>query len=147
MCDGGVPQDEAVSQASLLASFSAGLLKASVPNAEAALVAPSTPDLPEDLARGESPPTAYVMPSDTAIAMGAFVISIQVKSGFKRLHRMGDCALRPGVDYACFENLGSEEPAARFYTAKCKHCFRGRDEAPQGVLSGSSASSSNTDSS
>ena len=31
MCDGGVPQNEAVSQASLLASYSAGLLKSRLP--------------------------------------------------------------------------------------------------------------------
>ena len=87
------------------------------------------------------------MPGESQVTLGTFVVSTQSKSGFKRLHRIGDCSLRPGGDYACFEELGMEEPSSRHYTAKCKHCFRGQVEAPLEVLSDSSASSSNSDSS
>mgnify|MGYP001103874056 CR=1 FL=1 len=123
------------------------MLKSHASSLELVPAAPATPDLPEELARDASPPTAYVLPSESQIAIGSYVISIQAKTGFKRLHRIGDCALRPGVDYACFEELGMDEPSTRHYTAKCKHCFRGQVEAPLDVLSDSSASSSNSDSS
>ena len=79
------------------------------------------------------------------IPLGEYLISIQLKSKFRRLHRHGDCHLRAGVDFTRYELLGSDEPDASTYTAKCKHCFKS-DARFACELDDSSATSSPTES-
>ena len=78
------------------------------------------------------------------LAFGTFVVSVQRNGKFKRLHQIGGCGRKPGVDYACFTALGMEAPDASSYTAKCKGCFgaRGSHFVPHAEASESSASSS-----
>ena len=59
-----------------------------------------------------------------APSLGSFVVSIQPQSGFRRLHRVGDCSYRPGVHYGVFESLGDAPLAATEFQARCKLCFK-----------------------
>ena len=59
-----------------------------------------------------------------APSLGTFVVSIQPKSGFRRLHRVGECSYRPGVHYGVFEALGNVFLSATEFHARCKLCFK-----------------------
>ena len=76
--------------------------------------------------------------------LGAYVVSIQPKSGFRRLHRVGECTYRPGVHYGVFEMLGDSPPAASEFHARCKLCYPG--EAPKQEADEESATSSGSSS-
>ena len=72
--------------------------------------------------------------------MGAYIVSIQSKSRFRRLHKMGECWMRPGIDYLEFEVLGLELPLASSYSAVCRRCFRNGEVIEDEATSGSSSS-------
>ena len=86
--------------------------------------------------------TRYIVADpDLAIAQGTYVISIRKYSRLRRLHRVGGCHLRPGVDYLDFENHGDMLPAAVQYHHLCKRCFATGAPATAGADAGSSSSS------
>lgn len=58
-------------------------------------------------------------------AIGQYVVSIQGKSGFRRLHLVGACFRVPGVDYLQYELLGQNLPATSTYHASCRNCWPG----------------------
>ena len=53
---------------------------------------------------------------------GKFVVSVSGR-GFRRLHRVGACHFRPGVDYAHYVDLGYLRPESRDYDDYCRRCF------------------------
>ena len=57
------------------------------------------------------------------LPLGVFVLSISQRTNFKRLHITGACPRAPGVHYKHFQVLGTEEPSARAFDARCLHCF------------------------
>ena len=59
-----------------------------------------------------------------------YVVSIQLKSNFRRLHRIGACPLIPGRDYRHFELLGFEFPPALSFSATCGRRFRNGTAQP-----------------
>ena len=58
--------------------------------------------------------------SEIDIPMGSYVVPIQSTSRLKRLHNLGECLMKPGVDYVEFENMGLELPPATSYGAACR---------------------------
>ena len=58
------------------------------------------------------------------LALGTFVVSISRRCRFRRLHRIGDCPIRPGLDYHEFDELRMEEPGVEPFDARCRRCFR-----------------------
>ena len=58
------------------------------------------------------------------LSANPFVSSYQPRSRFKRLHRIGDCAYKPGGDASTFIFHGFSEPPASEYSKRCGHCFR-----------------------
>ena len=75
---------------------------------------------------------------------GTYVVSNVRNGKFMRLHRIGGCGRKPGIDFACYTVLGMDTPDASMYTAKCKNCFgaRGSQFVPHPEMSDSSATSS-----
>ena len=57
------------------------------------------------------------------LPLGTFVVPIQRGGRFRQLHRLGDCPLKPGVEYCGFEALGSDEPPHKLLSVRCKNCF------------------------
>ena len=57
------------------------------------------------------------------------MISIR-KDGFRRLHRLGQCRLVPGIDYLHFEELGTDLPEAGLYDCYCCWCWRAPGSGP-----------------
>ena len=48
----------------------------------------------------EAPAAAsHEVTDEPAIALGMYLVSVQPRSRFKRLHRMGDCAYRPRAGF------------------------------------------------
>ena len=84
----------------------------------------------------------HTVPDIPDFPLGTYVVSIQRRGTFKRLHCIGACPRRPGRDYACFEDLGMERPDADAYSTLCKHCFGRAAEVPISSSEGSSSSSS-----
>ena len=84
----------------------------------------------------------YTVPDPSGLQVGMYISSVQRKGQFKRLHRLGDCALKPGRDYASWEVHGFEEPASSSYHGRCKWCFKGVQHglAPSTTLQSSEAS-------
>ena len=107
-------------------------------------VAPDVPPTLEE-ACGQEPveEPAPLTPSHTAPddcpGMGMFVVSL--RRGFRRLHRVGDCHLEPGVDYKDFRTLGADRPSHEHYDAACRWCFKS-DQFEDVEISSSSAGSS-----
>ena len=71
----------------------------------------------------DSVETRHVEVDIPSLLAGTYVVSILKKGRFKRLHRIGECSLVPGVDYRAFEVLGFDEPCASSYSARCRNCF------------------------
>jgi len=65
--------------------------------------------------------TAPQLPLENAT--GQYLVSIQGKSGFRRLHLVGACFRVPGVDYLQYELLGQNLPATSTYHASCRNCW------------------------
>ena len=129
MCKQGVDSRTAVEQASRVAAFSAVNLRGSgEPRVSASslandpvfsvLVSATDIDIPEEAS------SQLAITELTPIPVGEFLVSIQVKSNFRRLHRNGSCPWRARVDFAYFELLASAEPDATTYLARCKRCFK-----------------------
>lgn len=62
-------------------------------------------------------------PAVAPLAQGYYV-SIRPRSGYRRLHLLGACGKRPGIDYALYEYLGERCPSSDEYHDWCKHCWR-----------------------
>ena len=71
-----------------------------------------SPLAPTEAASEDTP----ALPPDVA-EMGCFVISVSEKRKIRRLHRVGSCWMRPGVDYRNFEILGMDPPRAAQYVS------------------------------
>ena len=89
-----------------------------------------TPEVPAEVAdvliRSAPSTPPFDVPGEGAeVQLGLFTVSINPKTGLKRLHQVGNCPLIPGADYACFEVCGELAPEASAYDAHCKHCFGG----------------------
>ena len=78
--------------------------------------------------------------SDLDIQQGTYFLTVQKRPGFRRLHRMGECATKP---QRCFNArvLGEVRPLAAEFDAMCRHCFRVRLSEATTVSSGSSSDS------
>ena len=87
-----------------------------------------------------SPRLVVVDPTEAEIPIGSYIVSIQARSRFKRLHRLGECWRKPGVDYVEYEVLGLELPPASRYSAVCRTCFANGEVNAEEVSSGSSSS-------
>ena len=61
------------------------------------------------------------------VGAGWHAISRHKRSGFKRLHKVGNCRLVPYRD--CLVDLVEEqEPRPALYDSKCKLCFKTRKQ-------------------
>ena len=143
----GASQARAVGQASRLAEATARrfaltscVSKDRVPDVAEAL----PPQIDDPLLMQVLPEreAAYRVDDLPVFAVGTFVVSIQRKSNFRRLHIVGACSYRAGIDFARYEAFGLVMPDPSSYTAQCKHCFR--DEAEQKEVEGSSSASSSS---
>lgn len=75
--------------------------------------------------------------------LGQYVVSVSGKTGkTRRLHKVGECFRKPGVDYRNFVVLGFEEPAPSEYSHQCQHCWSGKRARAAPSSSSSSSSSS-----
>ena len=103
----------------------------------------------EEDSPGEATPTpipesscklVFVDAAETDIPLGTYLVSVQVRSRFRRLHKYGECWRKPGVDYLEFEILGPELPPPTAYNAICHHCFHNGEIEDNEASSGSSSS-------
>ena len=76
-----------------------------------------------DLVPAPPTPGKHHIADASDLPLGSFVVSVQRGGRFRRLHRLGDCPLRPGVDYSEFRALGCDEPSREQFTVRCKNCF------------------------
>ena len=79
--------------------------------------------LEDDLVPVPPSPGKLLVADVSELPLSSYVVSVQRRGRFKRLHRLGGCALRPDVDYHDYELLGSIEPPTSAFSAKCKRCF------------------------
>ena len=79
-----------------------------------------------------------------AQSLGTYVVSMQPKSGFRRLHRVGECSYRPGVHYGIFHALGSDAPSPTEFHARCKLCFKDELIASEGAEETATSSGSSS---
>ena len=79
-------------------------------------------------------------PEEQELELGSFLVSVQTKTRFRRLHKLGECWRKPGVDYLEYEVLGLELPPAASYNAVCHQCFK-KGEVNEAVTSSGSSSS------
>ena len=96
-------------------------------NQPAAPVLPEVedPSLESELAVSpDSVETRHVEVDIPSLHAGTYMVSVLKKGRFKRLHRIGECSLVPGVDYRAFEVLGYDEPGTLLYSARCRNCFK-----------------------
>ena len=68
---------------------------------------------------------------DLDIPLGTYVVSIRPRSDFRRLRRVGDCSMRPGLEDFTFEVLGMVRPDASRYHARCGRCWKEATESVQ----------------
>ena len=95
----------------------------------------------EEVMSDASPMTpTHIVEEDPPIVPGSFVVS-WVK-GFRRLHKVGECYLIPGVDYIKYSAFGSTCPTSESYDATCKLCFK-----TAGAVLGEASSDSDSSSS
>ena len=165
MCERGVAEEAAVNQAPAVASMQAVLWRNNVEKLGPAVpedapastelsslrhtaVVPAQRDGQDDLADPlPSAPeaTGQEMVDVPVVQVGTFLVSVQPRSRFHRLHRMGDCSYRPRVDYKTFKSSGPDEPAPHTNIARCKHCFRAQSALPP--FGGASSSAASVESS
>ena len=67
--------------------------------------------------------TSFETSDPPQLPLGVFVLSASQRTHFKRLHITGACPRAPGVHYKHVQVLGTEEPSARAFDARCLHCF------------------------
>eukprot|EP00972_Heterocapsa_arctica_P010865 1591772-Heterocapsa_arctica.AAC.1 len=80
-----------------------------------------------------------------AIPTQGYFVSIRPGSGFRRLHLLGACGRRPGVDYLLYQFVGIKCPSTDEYHDWCRQCWRSGGPATDygsDVASSSSSSSS-----
>ena len=145
LCGKGFSYDEAVAQTSRLAAATAVLLV----YASSIAIAPATPagDGHEDVDDLPSAPESAIheVVEEPSTKLGDFVVSIQERSGFKRLHRIGDCPRMPGVDDRRCLLIGPEHPPTASYNARCKQCFQASDIHVEEGTSETATTSSSSD--
>ena len=78
------------------------------------------------------------------IADGTYVICTAGSS--RRLHQVGRCWRKPGVDFVSYEAHGSVIPEAGLYKSRCKFCWPTASQARASRSPASSASSSSSSS-
>ena len=95
----------------------------------------------DDALSDASPMTpTHIVEDDPPTVPGSFVVS-WVK-GFRRLHKVGECYLIPGVDYIKYSAFGPTCPTSESYDATCKLCFKTAGAVLGEVSSDSDSSSS-----
>ena len=123
-----MPQDAAIGQVTDFRDYEQSALAVTV-----SAPCPVTPKeeyvLDEPIPTAGSPPLASHEEADE-FQFGLYVVSIQLKSNSRRLHRIGACPLIPGRDYRHFELLGFEFPPAHSFSATCGRCFRNGTAQP-----------------
>ena len=90
------------------------------------------------------------VPDEKELPKSGYVITFTFKGGLRRLHYVGRCYRRPGVDYFDYESYGELLPAADQYDKTCKQCWPPAGGGPEGAESKDSSeepSSSSTSSS
>ena len=110
-------------------------------------------EIPEDAtsdadADGIPDTSTYAIQDATSLQLEVYLASVQRNTGFKRLHKLGNCPLRPNIDDAQWVGLGFDEPPASGYNARCKHCPKAAADMGAGmasVLSSSWLSPSSSD--
>ena len=143
MCKQGISQEAAVSQASCVASFLPTLLHNQPASSDLSEV--SDQALEGELAISpDSVESRHIEVDVPPLLAGTYVVSVLRNGRFKRLHRFGECSLVPGVDYRSFEVLGSEEPGATAYPARCRNCFRAQPICAQAAETTDSPSEAST---
>ena len=142
MCSRGVTQEAAVHQAAILADSSTMILAKNPTTHSAPLSTPAFENV-----ESVEVPTPDHTPLDVTVSpdlpAGTFVASVQ-RSGFKRLHKIGSCPRRPGLDYSSFEVMGLTEPAPEMYSQRCKQCFRDGEQVASSPSTSSSEDSPST---
>ena len=99
LCKGGLAQEMAIQQVSRVAGLSLSLLGRS--RRESSIEPSSSQGVEEALPVPPAlPEVERVRHSEVDLPLGTFVASIQRKTKFSRLHRIGNCPLLPGRDYA-----------------------------------------------
>ena len=143
LCAHGSSHEAAVKQAADLLEAGILLLKRTpLEESQAA-----TAEASEEEAGPSAPSTPLLdFPGEgVGVPLGVFVVSLHPRTGFRRLHQVGNCPLVPGADYAGFKVCGELAPEVSAYDATCKHCF-GSGMTTEGgdwdVGSGSSSESS-----
>ena len=86
--------------------------------------------------------SSYKVSEVPSLPAGTYVVSIQRQSNFRRLHIVGSCPSRAGIDFAHFEAFGTTQPEDKHYTACCKHCLKTGMDA--GAVEGSTDASTDT---
>ncbi len=112
-----------------------------------------------DVAAGSSSAQEREGPSSAAQAAAktetpqvqGYVCSVTGRRGVRRLHFVGRCHRKPGLDYAAFQEHGEERPSAGEYDVICRQCWPdgvlGADEKSKGESSvGTSDESSSSES-
>eukprot|EP00971_Amphidinium_carterae_P236388 4691285-Amphidinium_carterae.1 len=77
--------------------------------------------------------------------LGTYYVSIQPRTGFRRLHVVGGCHRKPGVHVMSFEAYGDELPDAAAYHDYCRNCWPGRSGPLAEEVSSNFSASSSTD--
>ena len=109
MVKSGVSEESAVEQTSLLASFPATVLPCLASSScgdkplplqiETEPTSHQEEDVPQLPALEDEPKHTVATVPD--FPLGTYVVSVQRRGAFKRLHCIGSCARLPGRDYAC----------------------------------------------
>ena len=102
---------------------------------------PAEDSVPKEIVLPSRPGTGYVVSDpDLTVSQGSYVVSIRQHTRVRRLHRVGSCHLRPGLDYTDFVQYGDVLPSASEYHHLCKRCFS--TGAPTAASSATASSSS-----
>ena len=88
-------------------------------------------------------PTATSSSEDEALREPTgYVIAVTQKARFRRLHYVGRCHLRRGVDYKDFIPWGTQVPGMAEYHAVCRRCWPGSAEPEEEATADTETSSS-----
>ena len=95
----------------------------------------------EEAMSDASPMTpTHIVEDDPPTLPGSFVVSW--RGGFRRLRKVGECHLIPGVDYLKYTAFGASCPTSESYDAPCKLCFKTAGAVLGEISSASDSSSS-----
>ena len=73
-----------------------------------------------------------------------YVASVSNKRGIKRLHQLGKCYRRPGIDYREWVYFGESLPSSDCYDAHCLQCWRKQTVSADSDSSESGATTSSS---